>query len=93
MESDLKWWGSKWASIASETFLPTESPMGPLRARLHLLLRDLHSLHVWNWAKGEQNGLRVEEMSPSSPEMTPLPIAPKHQTRRQGFIGCELIRW
>jgi hypothetical protein len=82
MESDLKWWGSKWASIASETFLPTESPMGPLRSRLHLLLRDLHSLHVWNWAKGEQNGLRVEEMNPSSPEMLALPVP--HPTRWGG---------
>ncbi len=82
MESDRKRWGSRWASIASETFLPTEPPMGPLRSRLHIRGLDILFLSVLNRAKGEQNGLRAQQMEPSSPALTAFPISPKHRTRR-----------
>jgi hypothetical protein len=36
MNGDLKWWGGREASIASETLLPTEPPMGALGTGKHL---------------------------------------------------------
>jgi hypothetical protein len=36
MDGDFKWWGSRWASIASKTLLPTEPPMGKLGSGLHM---------------------------------------------------------
>lgn len=36
MNGDLKWWGRREASIASETLLPTEPPMGALGTGKHI---------------------------------------------------------
>ncbi len=91
MDGDLKWGGGGWASIASETFTPTEPPMCALGSGLHILWLNTLSRHVLNRAKGEQNSLRAEQMEPSSPYLTALPISPKDWARRRGFIGCWLI--
>jgi hypothetical protein len=52
MDGDLKWWGSRWASIASKTLLPTEPPMGTLGSGLHMGLWHIFSHHVLKRAKG-----------------------------------------
>ena len=36
MNGYLKWWGGREASIASETLLPTEPPMGSLGTGKHI---------------------------------------------------------
>ncbi len=93
MESDLKWWGGKRASIAGKTLLPTEPPMSPLRSGLHVWCLSLLCHHVLNRAKGEQNGLCAQQMEPVLPEMTTLPIAPKHWARRRWLIGERFMGW
>jgi len=85
MESDLKRWSRRWASVASETLLPTEPPMGPRRSGLHV--RGLNILlSVLSRSKGEQNGLCAQQLEPSSPDLTSLPVSPKNQAG-----GCWLI--
>ena len=97
MDGDLKWGSGGGASIASETFFPTEPPMCAVGPGLHILWLKTLSSDMLSWAKGEQNGLRAKQMDPSSPYLTPLPICPKDWVRkcrliRRGFIGCRLIR-
>ena len=53
MDGDLERWGGRRASIAHETLLPTESPMGPLRPGLHVRCLNLLCHHVLNRAQGE----------------------------------------
>ena len=91
MNGDLKGWGGKETSIASETLLPTESPMGSLSTGKHIRLVNILCHQRLNGAKGEQNGLRAQEMEPVSPEMTALPIAPQHRASRRGLIGERFI--
>ncbi len=79
MDSDLKRWGSRWASVASETFLPTEPPMGPLRSRLPVRGLNILFFRGLNRAKSEQNGMTAQQMEPSSPDLTPFPSSPKNQ--------------
>ena len=48
MNGDLKWWGGRQASIASETLLPTEPPMGSLGTGTHLREMNILSYHMLN---------------------------------------------
>jgi len=91
MDGDLKWWGRRWASIASKTLLPTEPPMGTLGSGLHMGLWQIFSHHVLKRTKGEQNGLRAQQMEPSSPDLTALPISPQDWARRRWLIECWYI--
>jgi len=83
MDGDFKWWGMRWASIASKTLLPTEPPMGTLGSGLHIWLWHFFSHHMINRAKGEQNGLCTQQLEPSSPDLTALPISPEDWARRR----------
>lgn len=83
MNGDLKWWGSRWASIASKALLPTEPPMGTLGSGLHILLWYIFVHHVLKRAKGQQNGLCPQQMEPSSPDLTAFPISPEDWARRR----------
>ncbi len=78
VDSDLKWWCGRRASIAGKTLRPTESPMGPLRSRLYGCWLNQLCWHVLKRTKGEQNRLCAQQMEPALSEMTALPIAPKH---------------
>ena len=65
--------------------------MGPLGTGKHIRWLNLPSVHGLNRAKGEQNGLRAQQMEPVSPELTALPIAPKHWARRRWLLGERFI--
>ena len=91
MDGDFKWWSGRGSSMASETLLPTEPPMCPLCSGLHIRWLNLLSGHGLNRAKGEQNGLRAEQMEPSSPDLRALPISPKHWARRHRLLGYRLL--
>ena len=87
VDGDLKWRSRRQTSITSQTLLPTESPMRPLCSGLHVMLLNILSRHVLNRAKGKPNGLCAEQMEPASPDLTALPIAPKHWARKGWLIG------
>jgi len=91
MNGDLKGWGGKETSIAGETLLPTEPPMGSLGAGKHIREGSILCCQVLNGARGEQNGLRAQQLEPVSPEMTALPIAPQHRVGRHRVMGERFI--
>src|SRR5713226_10050348 len=86
MKRNRKRWGSWRTSIAGKTFLPAQPPMGALCSggdgwRMFLLVR--HRLSI---AKGNQNGLCLQQLHPLSPDLAALPISPEHG-RRRGIAG------
>jgi len=90
VKRNRKRWGSWRTSIPSETFLPTQPPMGALcsggdRWRVVLLLSDR-----LNFAKGHQNSLCLEQLDPLSPGLAAMPISPQHRMR--GMIASRCIR-
>src|SRR5207302_2311030 len=84
MDGDGKSRQGRGASIASQTFIPGETPMSPLCAghdrlaghqRWFLRWRSLH----------HDDGFAAEHVEPMATDLTPWPILPKDRSMRQDW--------
>ena len=93
VDRDLKRWGSRRASIANETLIPTETPMRPLCSGQHLLFLDVLFLLSLSRARGKDDGLRAYHTEPPTPYLTAFPISPEYRTRSWRGKRLNWCRW